>query len=363
MDKLQLDDGSYRRVLSAGEVENLLGLFGDLDPFGDGEPFFDIEAVGEAFVVGAKKYVVRDQTGNVVAHTEPVVGSFVPPPGFDARGPDDRYVFTAEIAGAHAERGEGLLSALPWETSSPDWPALERHQLSSPEALCQMPEALGCRPFSRVVEAISTYGDCHPVALDAGGEITDVGSLGFFDARSNRAGEINCDPQAHGAFVVDSLRAQAVEWGGHTDDPLPEVVVLDPLLARSVGKSGGLFVDGSDQPVFADVDQGAVLVAAAVKLGAGAMVELCGIPGRTARALSSGRRPSPETERRAMAALSARLGEDPLPMLLDLAELASERLCRWPDCGEAPSRPDAAWCPRHRRRSGSERARTIGGER
>ncbi len=363
MEKLELADGTYLRVLAREEVENLLGLFDDLDPFGDGEPFFDVEAVGEAYVVGPKKYVVRDETGNVIAHTEPVLGGFVPPPGLEARGPDGRRLFTAEIAGAHAERGDGLLPVLSWEATHPDWPVLERHQLSSPEAIAQMPEALCCRPFSRVVEAISSYGDCHPVACDPGGEITDPRALGFSDARSNRAGEINCDPQAHGAFVVDSLRAQAVEWARHTGDEVPEVVVLDPLLARSVGKSGTLFVDGSDQPVYADVDQAAVLVAAAVKLGAPLMVELCGIPERTVRAFSSGRRPSAGTARRAMTALEARIGADPLPKLLDLAERSSARRCRWPGCEGAPSRPDAAWCPRHRQRSGSERARVIGGGR
>ncbi|MDA8311420.1 MAG: hypothetical protein M0Z46_12570 [Actinomycetota bacterium] len=363
MEKVELADGSYLRVLAQEEAPDLLGLLDDLDPFADGEPFFDVEAAGEAFVVGPKKYVVRDETGNVIAHTEPVLGGFVPPAGFGIRGPGGRYLFTAEIAGAHAERGDGLLSTLSWEATHPDWPALERHQLSSPEALAEFPEVLGSRPFARVVEAVSSCDDCHPVALDPGGEIADLSSLQFCDARSNRLGEITVDPAVRGAFVVDSLRAHAVEWGRHGSDELPEVVVLDALLARSVGKSGGLFVDGSDQPVYSDVDRAAVLVAAARSLGAAVMAELCGIPVRTARALASGRRPSLETERRAMSALEALLGDDPLPKLLDLVHVAGERRCGWPGCDEIPSRPDAAWCSRHRQRSGKDRARAIGGGR
>ncbi len=360
MEKLQLDDGSYQRILTVEEVTDLLHLFDALDAFGDAEPFFEVEAAGTGFVVGPKKYVILDESGTVVTHTEAVLGGFVPPPGFDARGDGGRYVFTADIVRAHAQRGGGLLPELSWEATHPDWPALERHQISGPDASAQMPDALGRRPFSRVVEAISTYGDCHPVALDPGGAITDPQALAFYDARSNSAGKISADPQAPGAFVVDSLRAQAVEWGRRASDQLPEVAVLDDRLARSVGKSGSLFVDGSDQSVYADVDRSGVLVAAARTLGASILAELCAIPERTARALGSGRRPSPETERRAIAALEARLGADPLPVLLDLTEVAGERRCRWPGCEALPTRPGAAWCPRHRRRSGTDRARAIG---
>lgn len=362
MEKLQLEDGSYRRILAADEVADLLGLFDDLDPFGDGEPFFEVKAAGTACIFGPKKYVVTDEDANVLVHTEVAIGGFVPPPGFGVRGEDGRYLITGEIARAHAQKHAGLLPPLSYEAKAPDWPALERHQLSSFDAAAEMPKALGCRPFSRVIEAISAYGDCHPVALDHGGEITDPSPLGFHDARTNRAGEISADPEVPGAYVVDSYRAHAVEWGRPPSDEHPEVAILDPLLARRTGKSGRLFVDGAEQPVYAEIDEGEVLVAAAARLGTAMFAELAGLPERTARAIGKGRRPAPTTVEQAMAALHTYLSSDPLPRLLDLAEVASERLCRWPGCVELPARPGGSWCAGHRRRSGADRARAIGGE-
>ena len=90
MDKLQLEDGSYRRIVGPDEVTEVVSLFHALDPFGDGEPFFEVEAEGTAAIFGPKKYGIVDEAGNVVAHTESGIGAFAPPPGFAARGSDGR---------------------------------------------------------------------------------------------------------------------------------------------------------------------------------------------------------------------------------------------------------------------------------
>ena len=359
MDKLQLENGSYRRVLDADEVATIVDMFAALDPFCDGEPFFEVEAEGTAGIFGPKKYGIVDEAGKVVAHTESGIGGFVPPPGFADRGPDGRYVITGEIARAHVQRGDGLLPPLSWEAVDPHWPALERHALSTPDAATEMPAIFGRRPFSRVVEAIATNDDAHPVALDPGGEALVLDDLAFYDARTERPVPISTDPEDLDAVVVDSLRARAVEWGRPADRDCPDVVILDPLLERLVGKSGGAFVDRSPQVVYRDVDAAEVLVVAAEKLGAPVFSELTGLPARTSRAIADGRRPVQATVDQAVRALEQRFGRDALARLLDLAEDAALLKCNWPGCEEQTTRPGATWCAVHRRRSGVDRRRVL----
>jgi hypothetical protein len=136
----------------------------------------------------------------------------------------------------------------------------------------------------------------------------------------------------------------------------------DEVLARWVGKSGGLFVDESDQLVYHDHDLTEVLVKAAGKLKAPLFEELSGLPARTARAIADGERsPSPTNAAEAMSAIEARLGPDPLPRLLDLADLIDDLRCKWPACTTPPVRPGASWCAAHRRRSGNDRRRALEG--
>ena len=222
-----------------------------------------------------------------------------------------------------------------------------------------MPAIFGRRPFSRVVEAIATNDDAHPVALDPGGETLVPDELAFYDARTERPVPISTDPEDLSAVVVDSLRARAVEWGRPANRDCPEVVILDPLLEQLVGKSGGAFVDKSPQVLYRDVDAAEVLVVAAGKLGAPVFAELTGLPPRTARAIAEGRRPTPTSTDQAMRALEQRLGCDALARLLDLAEDAASVGCSWPGCDEPTTRRGSTWCATHRRRSGIDRRRAL----
>jgi hypothetical protein len=210
-----------------------------------------------------------------------------------------------------------------------------------------------------VIEAIATNDDAHPVALDPGGETLVLDELGFHDARTEWPVPISTDPEDLDAVVVDSLRARAVEWGRPADRDSPEVVILDPLLERLVGKSGGLFVDKSPEVVYRDVDAVEVLVVAAGRLGAPMFAELTGLPPRTARAIANGRKPVPASTEQAMRAMEQRLGRDALARLLDLAEEAASLKCSWPGCDEPTTRPGATWCAVHRRRSGADRRRVL----
>ncbi len=356
MDSLSTEPGDSR-VLTADEVASVTALFDGLDPFGDGRPFFEVKAEGMAGVFGPKKYGIVGEEGNPVAHTESGIGAFMAPPGFGARREDGRHVFTADIAAAHVEDPGGPLDPLPWEGRHPDWPAFQRHSFSTPRATEELPVIFGRRPFQRVVEAIATQGDSHPVALDPGGVLEEA-DLSFYDGRSGQPIDVTTRPEQDGV-VIDSLRARAVEWGRTTADDVPVVVILDEALARRVGKAGTLFVDESDQIVYKDLDQVALFMRVTGALGAPLLAELSGLPERTARAIGEGRLPLEATVERAMASIAERLGSEYLPRLLDLVEEVGSLSCRWPGCHGRPARTGAIWCSLHRRRSGTDRRRVL----
>ncbi len=361
IEKLLLPDGSLRRLLDPDEVGEIMTSFDPLDPFCDASAFWELKAEGTVGILGPKRYAVLGEEGEVVVHTEHVLGGFVPPPDHDATFDNGRHVWAGEAGRAHVARLQagGLLARLSWEDEHPDWPALERHSLSTPGAAAQMPAPTGRRPFCRVVEAIATDGDAHPIGLDPGGDLAGWEDALRFDARTGMQQRFSTDPADGGATTIDSLRARTVDWGHKTERTVPERVVVDALLVRLVGKSGGVFVDESPQHVYRDVDDAAVLLAAARALGSGRLAELTGLPERTARAMAAGRPPAAATVESALRALQVRFGPDPIPRLLDLAERARQARCRWAGCEEAPARPGASWCPTHRRRSGSERRRAL----
>jgi hypothetical protein len=342
--------------------DEIMATFDALDPFSDGTPFWQVEAEGTVTLFGSKKYVILGEDGSVLAHTDAVLGAFVPPPGFGQRDASGRYVWTGNVARLRALRQQfpsGLFPEFEWEATSPGWPALERHSVSTPDASLELPEAFGRRPFCRIVEAIATYHDAHPVAIDPGGDLRAWRSLAWYDARRAAPIRITTDPEDIGTVVVDSLRARAIAWGRQPEWTPPSFVAVDQLLVRLVGRSGGVFVDASPQQVFREVDAAEVLVKAAGQLQSARFRELTRLPERTSDAIAAGRVPKPMTVDRAFARLQDRLGADPLPQLLDLAEKVASEFCRWPGCEGVPARAGASWCALHRRRSGVDRRRVL----
>ncbi|MGD0983215.1 MAG: hypothetical protein ABSA65_05265 [Acidimicrobiales bacterium] len=334
-----------------------LSGFDPFDAFGDGTCPWEVKAEGTAVVFGPKRYVISDDAGEVLAFTEHVIGAFVPPPGTTGLDEDGQHLWTRQTVQVLAKArmaGLRLTPSFPWEDTAPDFPALRRQSLSGPEAVSNMPPALGLRAFSRIVQGISTHRDANVVAPDPGGDLANWRNLDWHDARTGKPVSVTTDPGEIGSVLVDTLRARAVAWARPPAHDLPDSVRLDPLLCRLVGKGGGAFLDGSPQAVLRDVDAAEVLSVAADRLDTSVFVQATGIAPRTARRLARGTRPRRSTVDRALLGLADSLGGDGLLRLLERAE--AKRTCRWPGC-DVLVEPSAVWCRTHRRRSGADRAR------
>jgi hypothetical protein len=340
-----------------GQLTNWLSGFDPLATFGDGTCPWEVRAEGTALVFGPKRYVICDEAGEVLAFTEHVIGAYVPPPGATGRDEEGQHAWTREtvqVLASVRRAGLELVSAFPWEAAAPDFPALRRQSLSGPEAVASMPPALGLRPFSRIVQGITVFGEVHAIAPDPGGDLADWRNLDWHDARTGRPISVTTDPGEIGSVLLDTLRARAVAWARPSPRELPQSVRLDPLLCRLVCKNGGAFLDGSPQVVVRDIDPAEVLSTAAERMGTLAFVAATGIAPRTARRLARGTRPRRSTVDRAFRGLAENLSGDGLLKLLEQA--TASLTCSWPGC-DAGVRAPAVWCGIHRRRSGADRAR------
>jgi hypothetical protein len=214
-----------------------------------------------------------------------------------------------------------------------------------------MPPDLGLHPFARVVEAEGSHihaPTSRPrlVAPDPGGDLSDWQGLPWHDAHSSGTAWINTDPIDVGATVVETLRAKAIDWVRPRKVERPPGIVVDPLLVRGVGRTGGAFNDGSPQPVLTEVDVERILLRAVQVLGSPKLAELTGVPERTLRYFGT-RRPRRTTVRRAVSVLEQHLGTNALSHLLDSLEVV--RNCALPGC-DKPARPRSRiCCERHKK--------------
>jgi hypothetical protein len=363
MARIDLGGGQSTRVLPWDEVSEVLSRFDQLDPFGDCKPFWTLEPTRwgqplSAVVWGSKRHalVVPRLGCRVESSTEHVLGAFAPPPSLGGRRPDGRHLWTEGVAELHARlayqaTGTAIVPPFAWEPHDGDFPALKRLSISGPEALAHMPPDLGLHPFARVIEAEASpvngpAGSSRLVAPDPGGDLSDLHGFPWHDAHSSTAAWISTDPLDIGATVVETLRAKAIDWVRPRFDKAPAGVIVDPLLVRDVGRSGGAYRDGAPQYIRSGVDEASALSEAARLLGARRTAELTGLPPSTARFIVSGRSPSTRTLRRAFGHLRELLGPDPLPRLLDLA---ADVVCAYPGC-HLPARLRSRTCSeRHRK--------------
>jgi len=353
-------DGALIAAPRRCDVLETLSQFDALSPLGesfwkvmhehDGQPLY-------AIVWGGKRHAlfVNPDEPRIVSSTEHVLGAYSSPPGHGGRRDDGRHTWTEDVARAHVAHAYvpqgGTLPPFAWEESAPGFPELRRTTLSGPDALSRMPQALGLRPFSRIVEATPSYQhrDVHPVATDPGGELPDPARLPWYDSHRGEPIAVTTNPTDLGAVVLNTLRARAVGWVDPIERGVLSHLILDPLLARRRGRISGEYSDGIPGIVHPIVDSKVILMTAARLIGVPGMKQLCNIPERTLRAMASGRAPNAATVRDALRDLSLHFQcADPLPSLLDVAR-SEPTSCRLPGCDAVARRRSVTCSERHRK--------------
>jgi hypothetical protein len=142
------------------------------------------------------------------------------------------------------------------------------------------------------------------------------------------------------AVVVESLGVVARRWANPSSwPPLPECMVVDPLLVRGVGRAAGRFYGNTPQATFVEVDDAAVLSFAVQHLGRGFVAEATGVSVDTVKKWTR-HQPRAKTVTKALAGLRANGWT--LPRLVDAARAAQGDRCA--GCGEGPRRRRSRFC-------------------
>lgn len=302
-----LPDG--RRILARAELEEILAGFDALDPFADGRPVWEIKACGPAVAFGQKRWACDDQAG--LHYTLTGLGDCVPPP--------DRPDWAELGVRALLESAGDEFPPRP-DPAVAAWPVLHRQAARTPKALVQLPDALGCRPFSRTIQ-MQGFVNGPAVALDPGPAVPPEGA--WYTSHQPQPAVVSGD----GMGVADWGR-RAVVWRplsqqlgrfGHVAEPGEEddrsPIRLLRELRRLVGSDVGRYRDGSPQRVVADLDVAGLLFRGAQLLGSRRLSLITGLPARTCEAIAAGRRPRGDTIARidgdALVALAQLLGDGP----------------------------------------------------
>jgi hypothetical protein len=319
-------DGAIVTGLSRPVLEAVLGTYDQLCPWGGS--FWSVEAEGQAFVFGSKRYVFLGQ-----AHTEHSIGAVVPPPSMAYQDPASGHhkwlAGTLEVL-ARGRDEHGLMPEFPWEDADGDFPTLHRTVVSSSRQLRRLPEAWSVRPFARYISAVEEAGpDQYPIALDPGGDLAAWDRLAWYDGRTGKPITIATDPESaftgHGVWLR-SLSDEVFEWAAAAPEELPSEVHLDPRLVRLEGRSAGQFTTWGDDVLYKEPDKAGILRDVVKALGAERFVALSGLPLDTAKRLGRRLYFGKSTE----ALLQQSFGPDSLARLLDLLESEGAGTCR---CG------------------------------
>lgn len=322
-------DGAIVTGLDKASLEAALATYDQLCPWGG--HFWSIEAEGQAYIFGPKRYVFLGQV-----HTEHSIGAVVPPPSMahqdPASGHHDWLTGTLEVL-ARGRDEQGLMPMFPWEEADADFPLLRRTVVSSSRQLRRLPAAWSPRPFVRYVSAVEEAGaEQYPIALDAGGDLAAWDTLAWYDGQTGKPITVAVNPEtAFGGHAVwlRSLSDEVFGWAEGSDqgrEELPCEVHLDPRLIKVEGRSAGQFATWGDDVLYREPDQAAILRQVVKGLGAERFGTLSGLPIDTAKRL--GRRLF--FGRSTKAVLRQSFGPDPLASLLDLAESEGAGKCR---CG------------------------------
>jgi hypothetical protein len=273
---LVLSDGSSVHELSWSEIDEVTGAFGPLmlEP---GWPVWKIERGTDdtplhALVFGPKRHAefvggVVAQSGADLHRAEELVdwteaglgGTYCDPSTTHGRTPNALRCWSLVavkrevdyvLACRHA-RGEWVpRPTAPWdEGQEMAFPALRRLRVTTPEVMRQLPACLGARPGTRYVEGqrYDPHGTSRstPVAIDPGGDLANWHQLAWVDKTTGKPVRVTTDAEDFGAVVLETLSGRGVEWSRKPRTVPIDVVEVDPLLVRHVGRVSGM-IDADD---------------------------------------------------------------------------------------------------------------------
>ena len=316
-----LADGRVVGAISWGALDAILARFDGLAPFGPGVPFFKAplrEHGGRPLfgtVLRVKRYALgtfeNGELVELVKATEHGLGGQVAdPPGLPGRGPDGQHLWTRAVAAEALRRAADpsrpTIERWPWDAEGDEpYPALQRCQVGSPEAVVDLAERYGISPapFGRYVLGLSLpplgSAEAPPVAaLDPGGDLSDWRSLSW-RAVGGREVAVTTDPaKGARAHVLRSLDDKALAWLRPRPLPHTPLVIDDARMIRTVGRGGRLIAaraaGDTETPTetlrvtYRSPDLRPVVVGRVRAMGPVAFAEAFGVPLATAKRWSNG---------------------------------------------------------------------------
>jgi len=259
-------------------------------------------------------------------------GGVVPPAAMPGRDSERRPNWTRPVAEHALARalagGVPLLFEAPWddERDEPS-PHLRRVQLATADALASMSAVLGCHAFTWVLEGVVDKELSPDVGtlwtLDPGGNNVPWKSLPWCDS-AGREHPVTTRNDEPSAVRLERLADKAWRWAVPVPYEDAGLVEIHPLLTRRVGR-GGALVDAQladptaraidHEVVYSEGDASSFIRDEVKRLGPTGFFAHYGVPVDTADKVAAGRRPSPATIRRVLAAL--RTAETSRPCALD----------------------------------------------
>ncbi|MGH9291600.1 MAG: hypothetical protein ACRD0B_00415 [Acidimicrobiales bacterium] len=349
---VELPGGRTARALAWSEVDALLAPFDSLDPFDDGRPFWTTERGSEEqplhiVSLGPKRYVKVLPTGaggfEAAGGTEASLGgTVVEPPGWTGRDADRRHVWTLPVGQHSADRAAGSTAAFraPWDDpGAVPFPQLRRFSVGSPRVLGDLPEALGCHPFSPLLEASPDHGlspiTSAPLTLDPGTDLADWRDLAWLD-EEGRSVDVGAGQLARGGVPLRTVADLGQWWAKPVPHSACGSVELDERLVRRVGRGGALIdaaladpgarADGH-QALYDPGDPAGYVAELAREAGPAAFAARGGVSLDAAKDMSSGRgSPGATTVRRV------------------LGSRGTVRVCALDDCDQALGAGQRRYC-------------------
>ena len=250
-----------------------------------------------------------------------------------------------------------------------DSPSLRRLSVTTPHVLAALPKALGARPGSRyLLTTPSQKGGQEAVALDRGEDLGNWRRLRWVGHASEAPVTVVLEGEAVIAAgtspglvaEAERLSARAAGWARSSGEVPIDEVVLDPLLARHVGRASGVLdahvlgLPGAlagYRPQYNDAARLSAVQGAAHTIGPRSFTRRTGLPLKAAERAALGKRVSGRNVERALWALRTVAGSGACCALEDCDHPVPRAGARYCSCHDHPSHQDLAKKRRKRART------------